>query len=180
MFSFPNKSHAESSRNFVKKQFFDPKRAKFDQNSSFGHVRAVGGRSAAVAGARRRSPAVGAGRRRSAPVAGGRRRSAAVGAGRRRSAPVGGGRRRSAAVGAGRRRSAAVGAGRRRSAGGRAGARAGSGGQNELPRASPTKMKQNHLEISSKYHFWNRNVRNWSKSLTESLRKVHVIYGKFK
>ena len=35
---------------------------------------------------------------------------------------------------------------------------------------------QNHLEISSKYHFWTRNVRNLSKSFTESLRKV---YGKF-
>ena len=34
---------------------------------------------------------------------------------------------------------------------------------------------QNHLEISSKYNFWTRNVRNWSKSLTESLRKVYGI-----
>ena len=23
---------------------------------------------------------------------------------------------------------------------------------------------QNHYEISSKYHFWTRNVRNWTKS----------------
>ena len=35
---------------------------------------------------------------------------------------------------------------------------------------------QNHLEISSKTHFWTRNVRNLSKSLTESLRKVYVIF----
>ena len=38
---------------------------------------------------------------------------------------------------------------------------------------------QNHLEISSKYHFGTRNVRNLSKSLTESLRKVYGIYGIF-
>ena len=35
---------------------------------------------------------------------------------------------------------------------------------------------QNHLEISSKYHLWTRNVRNWSKSLygkfTESIRNL--------
>ena len=37
-------------------------------------------------------------------------------------------------------------------------------------------MMQNHLEISSKYHFWTRNVRNWSKCLTESLRKVYGIF----
>ena len=30
---------------------------------------------------------------------------------------------------------------------------------------------QNLLEISSRYNFGTRNVRNWSKSLTESLRK---------
>ena len=35
---------------------------------------------------------------------------------------------------------------------------------------------QNHLDISSKTQFWTRNVRNWSKSLTESLRKVYVIF----
>ena len=38
-------------------------------------------------------------------------------------------------------------------------------------------MMQNHLEISSKYHFWTRNVRNWSKlsygKLTEIWRKVY-------
>ena len=38
---------------------------------------------------------------------------------------------------------------------------------------------QNHLEISSKSKFWTRNVRNLSKSLTESLRKVYGIYGIF-
>ena len=36
---------------------------------------------------------------------------------------------------------------------------------------------QNHLEISSKYNFWTRNVRNWSKlsygKLTEIWRKVY-------
>ena len=32
---------------------------------------------------------------------------------------------------------------------------------------------QNHLEISSKTQFGTRNVRNWSKGLTESLRKVY-------
>ena len=35
---------------------------------------------------------------------------------------------------------------------------------------------QNHLEISSKTQFWTRNVRILSKSLTESLRKVYVIF----
>ena len=35
---------------------------------------------------------------------------------------------------------------------------------------------QNHLEISSKSKFWTRNVRNLSKSLTESLRKVYGIF----
>ena len=34
-------------------------------------------------------------------------------------------------------------------------------------------MMQNHWEISSKNKFWTRNVRNCSKSLTESLRKVY-------
>ena len=29
---------------------------------------------------------------------------------------------------------------------------------------SPAKTMQNHLEISSKNHFWTRNVRNWTKS----------------
>ena len=38
-------------------------------------------------------------------------------------------------------------------------------------------MMQNHLEISLKYHFWTRKVRNWSKSLTESWRKVDAFYG---
>ena len=37
-------------------------------------------------------------------------------------------------------------------------------------------MMQNHLEISSKIQFWTRSVRNWSKSLTESLRKVYAIF----
>ena len=37
-------------------------------------------------------------------------------------------------------------------------------------------MIQNHLEISSKSKFWIRNVRNWSKSRTESLRKIYVIF----
>ena len=36
---------------------------------------------------------------------------------------------------------------------------------------------QNHLEMSSKTQFWTRNVRNWSKSLTESLRKVYGTYN---
>ena len=38
---------------------------------------------------------------------------------------------------------------------------------------------QNHLDISSKTQFWTRSVRNWSKSLTESLRKVYVIFQDF-
>ena len=38
-FSFSGKGHAESSINFVKITFLDPKRAKLDQNSDFGHVR---------------------------------------------------------------------------------------------------------------------------------------------
>ena len=37
--SFSNKNHAESFRNFIKKTFLDPKRAKLDQNSDFRHVR---------------------------------------------------------------------------------------------------------------------------------------------
>ena len=36
-------------------------------------------------------------------------------------------------------------------------------------------MMQNHLEILSKYNFWIRNVRNWSKSLTESLRNFQDL-----
>ena len=39
--SFSNKNHAESSKNFVKIPFLEPKRAKLDQNSSFSHVRAL-------------------------------------------------------------------------------------------------------------------------------------------
>ena len=35
---------------------------------------------------------------------------------------------------------------------------------------------QNHLEISSKTQFWTRNLRNWSKSLTESLWKDYVEF----
>ena len=38
-FSFSTQSHAESSRNFVYNQVLDPKCAKLDQNSDFGHVR---------------------------------------------------------------------------------------------------------------------------------------------
>ena len=38
-FSFSNKNHAESSINFIKIPFLDPKRAKLDHNSDFGHVR---------------------------------------------------------------------------------------------------------------------------------------------
>ena len=49
---FSSQSHAESSRNFVKKPVLNPKHAKFNPNSSFGHVRAVGRRSAAVGGGR--------------------------------------------------------------------------------------------------------------------------------
>ena len=40
-------SHAESSR-FFQKTILNLKLAKFDQRSEIGHVRAVGGRSAAV------------------------------------------------------------------------------------------------------------------------------------
>ena len=38
-FSFSGKNGAESFINFVKIQFLDPKRAKFDQKSEIGHVR---------------------------------------------------------------------------------------------------------------------------------------------
>ena len=37
------KNDAERSRNYFKKSVLDPKHVKFDQNPSFGHVRAVGG-----------------------------------------------------------------------------------------------------------------------------------------
>ena len=37
--SFSTQNNAEPSRNYIKKQVLDPKRAKFDQNSDFGHVR---------------------------------------------------------------------------------------------------------------------------------------------
>ena len=37
--SFSSKSHAESFRNFVKKQILNSKHAKFDQKSEIGHVR---------------------------------------------------------------------------------------------------------------------------------------------
>ena len=48
----------------LKNLFLHPKHAKFYQKSDeIGHVRAVGGRSAAVGGGRRRSAAVGGGRR---------------------------------------------------------------------------------------------------------------------
>ena len=40
-------------------------------------------------------------------------------------------------------------------------------------------MMQNHLEIPSESKFLTRSVRNWSKSLTESLHKVYGIYGIF-
>ena len=46
--SFSGKTHAESFINFVKNLILNPKHAKFDQKSEIGHVRAVGGRSAAV------------------------------------------------------------------------------------------------------------------------------------
>ena len=36
-------------------------------------------------------------------------------------------------------------------------------------------MIQNHLEISSKSNFWTRNVRNWSKSLTEIWRNFQDL-----
>ena len=65
-FSSSRQNHAESSGNFVKNLILNLKHAKFDQKSEIGHVRAAGGRSAAVGGGRRLS-------------AGGRRRSAAVG-----------------------------------------------------------------------------------------------------
>ena len=38
-FSFSTQNHAESSRNFVKNSFLNPKRPKFNQNSDFGHAR---------------------------------------------------------------------------------------------------------------------------------------------
>ena len=38
-FSFSTQNHTESSITFVKKSVFNPQRAKFDQNSDFGHVR---------------------------------------------------------------------------------------------------------------------------------------------
>ena len=41
--SFSKQNHAESSRNFVKNLVLDPKRAKFDQKSWFGHVRTCPG-----------------------------------------------------------------------------------------------------------------------------------------
>ena len=43
--SFSSKNHAESFRNFVKNLVLDPKRAKSDQNSDFGHVRTCQGQS---------------------------------------------------------------------------------------------------------------------------------------
>ena len=39
IFEFSNKNDAESSINFVKIPFLNPKRAKLDQNSHFSHVR---------------------------------------------------------------------------------------------------------------------------------------------
>ena len=41
--SFSKQNHAESSRNFVKNSVLDPKCAKFDQKSWFGHVRTCPG-----------------------------------------------------------------------------------------------------------------------------------------
>ena len=41
--SFSNKNHAESSMNFVKIPFLDPKHAKLEQTSDFGHVRTCPG-----------------------------------------------------------------------------------------------------------------------------------------
>ena len=38
-FSFSTQSHAESSKKFVENSVLDPKHAKLDQNSDFGHVR---------------------------------------------------------------------------------------------------------------------------------------------
>ena len=43
LMSFLAENDAERSRNYFKKSVLDPKHAKFDQNPSFGHVRAVGG-----------------------------------------------------------------------------------------------------------------------------------------
>ena len=43
LMSFLAEYDAERSRNYFKKSVLDPKHAKFDQNPSFGHVRAVGG-----------------------------------------------------------------------------------------------------------------------------------------
>ena len=37
-FEFSRQCHTESSRNFFKKQILNPRHAKFDQNSDFGHV----------------------------------------------------------------------------------------------------------------------------------------------
>ena len=52
-FSFSNKNHAESSIDFVKIPFLDPKRAKLDQNSDFGHVRTCPGGQVLTANQRR-------------------------------------------------------------------------------------------------------------------------------
>ena len=41
--SFSGKNDAESSRDFIKKLFLNPKHAKFDQKSEFGHVRTCPG-----------------------------------------------------------------------------------------------------------------------------------------
>ena len=43
LISFLAENDAERSRNYFKKSAVDLKHAKFDQNPSFGHVRAVGG-----------------------------------------------------------------------------------------------------------------------------------------
>ena len=43
--SFSTQNHAESSRNFVKNSFLNPKPTKFDQNSDFGLCRACQGQS---------------------------------------------------------------------------------------------------------------------------------------
>ena len=43
LMSFLAENDAERFRNYFKKLVLDPKNAKFDQNPSFGHVRAVGG-----------------------------------------------------------------------------------------------------------------------------------------
>ena len=49
-FSFSKQNHAESSRNFVKSPILNPKHAKFDEKSWFGHVRTCKSRDVVMSG----------------------------------------------------------------------------------------------------------------------------------